>query len=134
MLATAERLSVYYNVDNIYSHFEALEKQDKIPSFDNLVAAALDVCTRFATTRAFAMAKTSYAKQPKDIRVPLGKSVPESASAEGDEQLANTIIFNRDYLAYRQWNRGTSLGHIGSVWELLKVRIDENRDEADLCS
>jgi hypothetical protein len=116
------------------AHFERLNAQNQLPSLEKLILEANTIMRRYALDRAFEMALSSVSleKSPDEytfITGPLSEaSSPDSDSQfTGDQVLANTIAFRRDFLLYIELSDTISEGDMGRVCEVLKVNIFEQR-------
>jgi hypothetical protein len=113
----------------LFTHFERLASQDKLPTLDNLISEADALVHRYASDTAFetALSSTSFNKCPERYKfqtaLPVQATDSSDANGEftGDQVLANTIAFRRDILLYTELSDAISDGDIGRVCEVLKV-------------
>ncbi|EJD36328.1 hypothetical protein AURDEDRAFT_43215, partial [Auricularia subglabra TFB-10046 SS5] len=132
---------VMLDVDDLDAHFEALAADNKLPSFQELRAYAARLYRTYSCHRAYLQALRPYEKQAAEYRAPLAQEIPtplrpaqsttasgseavgisdhtEAPGFAGDRCLANSILFLEDFVELREWYRSTSVGEIGSTWEI----------------
>ncbi|EJD47501.1 hypothetical protein AURDEDRAFT_62180, partial [Auricularia subglabra TFB-10046 SS5] len=133
---------VILDVDDLNAHFEVLAASESLPSFEELRAYAARLYRTYSCQRAYLQALQPYERHAEKYRAPLAQEVPapvpatkSSAGTEtvgvsdhteepgfaGDRCLANSILFLADFVELREWYRSTSVGEIGSTWEINQI-------------
>ncbi|KAM6491642.1 hypothetical protein JOM56_012886, partial [Amanita muscaria] len=129
-------------------HFETkdltrlFEKPEDIPSFDSLVNAAHLLLRRHATTQAHERALrptednlnpppigSAWTQERSDHNAENDENslppldLPCSTREDADITLANTTLFMRNAIWWREMCTAVALGDTGRVWEILKIWI-----------
>ncbi|KAF8056184.1 hypothetical protein FPV67DRAFT_1731334 [Lyophyllum atratum] len=143
----------HFQTDNLVDHFANLKDRDQLPSFEALIDAARMLVKRHATTDAFRRAHKPEADHPDtvplgspwtrpsaqtetetvDVEMVSGEdetdhlsdmSAPEPESfSDADITLANSILFIRNAIWWREMCRAVARGDTGRIWEILKIWI-----------
>ncbi|RXW17874.1 hypothetical protein EST38_g7988 [Candolleomyces aberdarensis] len=143
----------HYNTSGLVTFFEHLSAGNQLPKFDDLVAIADSLAKNHATTQAYELSKKPGAEPPPntpagspwlpkhneeamdttpeqpssndmfdDIDLPLPDEVGADDVA-GDTTLANTILFLRDAIWWREVCLAVAEGDTGRVLEMFKIWI-----------
>ncbi|EJD34263.1 hypothetical protein AURDEDRAFT_131256 [Auricularia subglabra TFB-10046 SS5] len=141
-----DRWCTLLGVDDLNEHFQQLQLEGKLPTLEELRIKARQLYRTYSCQRAYLQALKPNDKQSSSNRAPLANrshptSVPraessattqeiagvedhvEAADFAGDRALANSIKFLDDFVELREWFRSTSVGEIGSTWEIVKNQI-----------
>ncbi|KAJ3553132.1 hypothetical protein NM688_g3779 [Phlebia brevispora] len=137
---------LHFSADNLFAHFDDLEKLDNLPDLADLRKAARTLHKRYSTQRAYEMAmhgmnppnffpvgspwvapevdETSHLTQKAKTKAK--KAAAESDDAfSGDQTLAQSIMFMHVTLILRDVVEAIADGDIGRVYEGLKYMLFE---------
>ncbi|THU78559.1 hypothetical protein K435DRAFT_588157, partial [Dendrothele bispora CBS 962.96] len=127
--------------EDMFAHFEQQGKNNNLPDFDDLMAKAVRITSRWVSLESVAQALSSNTSSlPDDITFPLGDPYQfhatdnggvnenpkfdlfkESKDFEGDHVLANSILFKWEYSLWLELAYAVPEGDIGRVWEIMKI-------------
>ncbi|KAJ8075658.1 hypothetical protein PM082_021288 [Marasmius tenuissimus] len=140
---------VLYGVDDLEVYFESLEKDNKIPSFEDLLSKACLLVERYTSIRAHehALSAELHQKATPSLHVPngtpwtsntviststsgtndpgkaKGKDSENDQQFDGDQSLANSILFKFQFGSWLALDFAIHDGDIGRVMEQLKIWI-----------
>lgn len=111
--------------------FDALAEKNQIPALDELLVKATAIVQLYMSSDGYYSALAQSETWVNFVQGPTwdnaSSSYPPStvqrpAEFTGDQVLANSIIFRRDFLTWFELSDAVSEGDIGRVVEVLKVR------------
>ncbi|EIW81039.1 hypothetical protein CONPUDRAFT_137143 [Coniophora puteana RWD-64-598 SS2] len=113
---------------DLFRHFEELEKKDELPTFEDLEALAQKLHHTYSSTRGLQRAcRDVNANQEWANTVPEGSPVQQPADSKsdfaGDMALARSIAFIRDALVCYEASYAAAEGDVGRVYEMLKLML-----------
>ncbi|KAK7446004.1 hypothetical protein VKT23_014627 [Stygiomarasmius scandens] len=129
--------------EEMLGHFEQQAKSNNPPKFDNLLAKAICITSRWVSLESVSQALSSdMSSLSDDLKFPMGdpyesgghamnvdgeqqngklESFKEKEDFEGDRVLANSILFKWEYSLWLELAYAVPEGDIGRVWEIMKV-------------
>lgn len=140
-------LRLYYRQDNIFQYFENLEKESRLPTFEDLEKAGKVLYCNYTSARAQQRAMygcqigSSFATAGTGSGIPLGTAWTEPQPTppvshgprmkreeplpifKGDQVLARSIAFMRDTMISREAALASAEGDPGRLYEAIKVML-----------
>ncbi|RDB16715.1 hypothetical protein Hypma_002556 [Hypsizygus marmoreus] len=141
---------IYFGQDDLFAYFNKLALEKKLPTFEDLEAAARKLYRSYTSTRAQHRAMQGNSTKPSSLGdpsivppgspwteprpVPKAKpskrkttTVPQTTKPpepfKGDQVLARSIAFMREAMISREAAMATADGDVGRLYEAIKVML-----------
>ncbi|OSC96922.1 hypothetical protein PYCCODRAFT_1335561, partial [Trametes coccinea BRFM310] len=131
---------VYYNVGDLFAHFEGLSARGELPELAELRSIAETLHSRYSCQRAWTDAMeggdcaklagwsvgSSWKARDQDANRPVGRGgtvAAEDTTFGGDRTLAQSILFMMDTMLSRDAADAVAMGDVGRLWNNMKIMM-----------